>query len=126
MTSEGVCSCDERTGDEAVNRIGREETASVFTTCACVPEEILTAAGLHARRLLPGSAPADADSHVHPGTCGYVKSLLASGLAGEEPRASCIVIGNSCDGMRKLYDLWDHSTGGESCAFSRKTGSHGQ
>jgi benzoyl-CoA reductase/2-hydroxyglutaryl-CoA dehydratase subunit BcrC/BadD/HgdB len=72
-----------------------------------VPEEIITAAGFHARRLLPESPPADADSHVHPGTCGYVKSLLASGLAGEGHRASCIVIGNGCDGMRKLYDLWE-------------------
>jgi benzoyl-CoA reductase/2-hydroxyglutaryl-CoA dehydratase subunit BcrC/BadD/HgdB len=71
-----------------------------------VPEEIITAAQFHTRRLLPENPPADADSHIHPTTCGYVKSLLASGLAKEERRASCVVIGNSCDGMRKLYDLW--------------------
>ena len=89
-----------------MNRIAGEETKSVFTTCSCVPEEIITAAGFHPRRLLPENPPADADSHIHPGTCGYVKSLLACGLDEEGCRASCVVIGNSCDGMRKLYDLW--------------------
>lgn len=101
-----AASSDERTGDEAVNRIGRRETTRVFTTCSCVPEEIITAAGLQPVRLLPSNPPADADSHIHPNTCGYVKSLLASALDEEGLRASCIVIGNSCDGMRKLYDLW--------------------
>jgi benzoyl-CoA reductase/2-hydroxyglutaryl-CoA dehydratase subunit BcrC/BadD/HgdB len=57
-------------------------------------------------RLLPSHPPADADSHIHPNTCGYLKSLLACALDREGEAASCIVIGNSCDGMRKLYDLW--------------------
>jgi len=89
-----------------VNRIGRPEATRVFTTCSCVPEEIITAAGRQPVRLLPSNPPADADSHIHPNTCGYVKSLLASALDEGGLRASCIVIGNSCDGMRKLYDLW--------------------
>jgi benzoyl-CoA reductase/2-hydroxyglutaryl-CoA dehydratase subunit BcrC/BadD/HgdB len=84
----------------------REEVASILTTCSCVPEEIITAAGFHPVRLLPLAPPADADSHIHPNTCGYVKSLLASALDKQEWGPSCIVIGNSCDGMRKLYDLW--------------------
>ena len=99
-------SSDERKGGEAVNRIGRPETERVFITCSCVPEEIITAAGLQPVRLLPSNPPADADSHIHPNTCGYLKSLLASALDEEGDRASCIAIGNSCDGMRKLYDLW--------------------
>jgi benzoyl-CoA reductase/2-hydroxyglutaryl-CoA dehydratase subunit BcrC/BadD/HgdB len=72
-----------------------------------VPEEIITAAGFQPRRVLPEHPPADADSHIHPNTCGYVKSLLASALEKEDRGTSCIVIGNSCDGMRRLYDLWE-------------------
>jgi benzoyl-CoA reductase subunit C len=89
-----------------MNRVGMEKTRKVFTTCSLVPEEIITAAGCHPRRALPEHPPADADSHIHPNTCGYVKSLLASALDEARGDASCMVIGNSCDGMRKLYDLW--------------------
>jgi len=90
-----------------VNQIDGERTATVVTTCSCVPEEIIAAAGFHPVRLLPLAPPADADSHVHPNTCGYLKSLLAAALEGEASGASCIVIANGCDGMRKLYDIWD-------------------
>ena len=89
-----------------MNRIGRPEAERVFITCSCVPEEIITAAGLRAVRLLPSNPPSDADSHIHPNTCGYLKSLLAFALDEEGDRTACIAIGNSCDGMRKLYDLW--------------------
>lgn len=96
----------EREGSEAVNRIAGSEAERVFVTCSCVPEEIITAAGLRAERLLPSNPPAEADSHIHPNTCGYLKSLLASALDEAGERAACIAIGNGCDGMRKLYDLW--------------------
>lgn len=89
-----------------MDRIGSDETRTVLTTCSYVPEEIITAAGFHPRRALPEHSPAEADSHIHPTTCGYVKSLLAAALDEADRGASCIVIGNSCDGMRKLYDLW--------------------
>jgi len=89
-----------------MDRTGNADPRTVFTTCSYVPEEVITAAGLHPRRALPEHPPADADSHIHPNTCGYVKSLLASALDEEDGGASCIVIGNSCDGMRKLFDLW--------------------
>ena len=83
-----------------------DEARNVLTTCSCVPEEIITAAGFHPRRVLPEDPPADADSHIHRNTCGFLKSLLASALEKENRGTSGIVIGNSCDGMRRLYDLW--------------------
>jgi benzoyl-CoA reductase/2-hydroxyglutaryl-CoA dehydratase subunit BcrC/BadD/HgdB len=106
MVLGSVSSSAMRRRNQAVNRIGREKTGSIFTTCSCVPDEIITAAGFRAPRVLPENPPADADSHIHPNTCGYVKSLLAAGLGKRDWDPSCIVIGNSCDGMRKLYDLW--------------------
>ena len=84
-----------------------QEARTVWTTCSLVPEEILDAAGLQPIRALPSNPPADANSHIHPNTCGYLKSLLASAFQAEGAGASCIVIGNGCDGMRKLYDLWE-------------------
>jgi len=43
---------------------------------------------------------------MHPNTCPYVKSLLASGLAGAASGVRAVVFANSCSGMRRLYDLW--------------------
>lgn len=78
----------------------------VFYACSYVPEEIILAAGLRPERMIPESRPSRADAYVHPNTCYYVKSLLASGLAGAEAGAAAVVFANSCDGMRRLHDLW--------------------
>jgi benzoyl-CoA reductase/2-hydroxyglutaryl-CoA dehydratase subunit BcrC/BadD/HgdB len=79
---------------------------SVSYACSYVPEEIILAAGLKPERMIPEPRPSDADAHIHPNTCYYVKSLLASGLAGAEAGAGAVVFANSCDGMRRLHDLW--------------------
>lgn len=76
----------------------------LLSTCSYVPEEIALAAGFRLRRFLPEARPADA--WIHPKTCGYVKNLLAAALAAEDLDAAGIVIANSCDAMRRLYDLW--------------------
>jgi benzoyl-CoA reductase subunit C len=76
----------------------------IIYTCSYVPEEIILAAGFQPRRFLPEDRPADA--HVHQNTCQYVKSVLGAALAGAVPEAAAMVIANSCDAMRRLYDLW--------------------
>lgn len=81
-----------------------EGSREVLYTCSYVPEEIILAAGFRPRRFLPESRPSDA--RVHPNTCGYVKNLLAAALDGRAAEAAGIVIANSCDAMRRLYDLW--------------------
>lgn len=73
--------------------------------CSFVPEEILLAAGMLPQRVIPGTRPALADGSIYPNTCHYIKSLLAEGLSGNFS-ADLLVIANSCDGMRRLYDLW--------------------
>jgi benzoyl-CoA reductase subunit C len=73
-------------------------------TCSYVPEEIVLAAGFRPRRFLPEGRPADA--WIHPKTCGYVKNVLAAALDSEDVGAVGIIIANSCDAMRRLYDLW--------------------
>jgi benzoyl-CoA reductase subunit C len=64
------------------------------------------AAGFVPRRIVPRTRPAEADSHIHANTCHYVKALLAAALEGETPQLEGFVITNSCDGMRRLYDVW--------------------
>jgi benzoyl-CoA reductase/2-hydroxyglutaryl-CoA dehydratase subunit BcrC/BadD/HgdB len=73
-------------------------------TCSYVPEEIILAAGFQPRRFLPEGC--SADTYVHPNTCGYVKSMVEAAVEGAASEAAGIIIANSCDAMRKLYDLW--------------------
>lgn len=74
--------------------------------CSYLPEEIVMAAGFVPRRIMPQTRPADADAHIHANTCHYVKALLAAALEGATPQLDGFVVTNSCDGMRRLYDVW--------------------
>ncbi len=84
-----------------------DNTRKVLYSCSYVPIEIIMAAGLQPKRIIPEPRPSDADAYMHPNTCYHIKSLLASALAGDASQAGGIVIANSCDGMRRLYDLWE-------------------
>jgi benzoyl-CoA reductase/2-hydroxyglutaryl-CoA dehydratase subunit BcrC/BadD/HgdB len=87
-----------------VDETSEEGSRSILYTCCYVPEEIILAAGFQPRRFLPEARPAE--GYVHPNTCGYVKSLIASALESEAMPAAGIIIANSCDAMRRFYDLW--------------------
>ncbi len=76
-------------------------------TCSYVPEEIILASGFNPVPVHPEKPPSDGDSHIYPNTCGYLKSMLAHGLSGDVAAAEGIVFANCCDGMRKLYDIWE-------------------
>jgi benzoyl-CoA reductase/2-hydroxyglutaryl-CoA dehydratase subunit BcrC/BadD/HgdB len=73
--------------------------------CSYVPEEIILAAGMTPKRLIPRARPTEADGVIYPNTCHYIKSLLAEGL-NENASTDVFIIANSCDGMRRLHDLW--------------------
>ena len=88
------------------NSIDDSVPRTALYACSYVPEEIIVAAGLLPMRIAPEPRPSGADAHMHPNMCHYVKSLMAAGLAGEASGADCIVFANSCDGMRRLHDLW--------------------
>jgi len=92
-----------------------EGSREVLYTCSYVPEEVILAAGFRPRRFLPESRPSDA--RAHPNTCGYVKSVLAAALDGRAVEAAGIVIANSCDAMRRLYDLWTAYVGSVPAVF---------
>jgi len=48
-----------------------------------------------------------ADSALVSNICPYVKHLLESGLRNQFGSLAGIIFTNSCDGMRRLYDLWN-------------------
>jgi len=75
--------------------------------CACVPEEIILAAGLLPTRLSgDGEAAAVADAYIYSNVCPYVKSILALGLKGKAEHLDGLVFARSCDGMRRMCDVW--------------------
>jgi benzoyl-CoA reductase subunit C len=84
----------------------KEGTArSLSFACSYVPEEIIVAAGMRPRRMIPQARPSEAEAFLHPNTCGYIKSLLASLIAGGTSEMAGFVVTNCCDGMRRLNDI---------------------
>jgi len=81
-------------------------TQEISYACSYVPVEIIMAADLLPKRMIPEPRPSAADAYIHPNTCYYVKSLLAAGLKGDASQTAGMVFANSCDGMRRLHDLW--------------------
>jgi len=75
--------------------------------CSYVPEELILAAGLEPIRLQGREDKIkDADAYVCSNLCPYLKNLMETGLNSKMADMDGIVFINSCDGMRRLYDLW--------------------
>jgi benzoyl-CoA reductase/2-hydroxyglutaryl-CoA dehydratase subunit BcrC/BadD/HgdB len=94
-----------------MNKSKRESKRTVSFGCSYVPEEIIMGAGLRPRRMIPEARPSEADAYLHPNTCGYVKSLLASLVAADDTLGAGFVFTNSCDSMRRLNDIWNARAG---------------
>jgi benzoyl-CoA reductase/2-hydroxyglutaryl-CoA dehydratase subunit BcrC/BadD/HgdB len=82
-----------------------------------VPVEGILAAGLSPQRLIPQGRNAGANGHLHPNTCQYVKSLLADALDGSFSGVDAVVLVNSCDAMRRLFDVWGRYVQGPTPLF---------
>ncbi len=77
--------------------------------CSYVPEELIIAAGLEPVRI-QGQVKMvkEADSYISLNTCPYLKNILDSGLQSKFKNMEGIIFTSSCDGMRRLYDIWTH------------------
>lgn len=81
----------------------------IGSLCSYVPEELIMAAGFDSIRIQGRvEKVGDAHSYLSPNFCPYLNNLLDSGLNGKLSDIEGIVFTNSCDGMRRLYDVWDH------------------
>lgn len=75
--------------------------------CTYLPEEILLAGGFHSYRIMESSCRASrAKACLSSQLCSYVMSSLETAIEGKYNFLDGIVIANSCDAMRRLYDAW--------------------
>ncbi len=81
--------------------------------CSYVPEEVLHAAGTLPYRLRPigCKSTAEADALMSPYNCTFVKSCLEYALKGEYEFLDGLISLNSCDHIRRLYDIWKEKVG---------------
>jgi benzoyl-CoA reductase subunit C len=74
--------------------------------CSYVPKEILYAFGKTPVRVLPSASRAsEAEAYLPRNFCSLVKVTLASFLEGESD-LEAVVHADSCDGLRRLNDIW--------------------
>lgn len=76
--------------------------------CTYTPIEIIIAAGFYPYRIIPTADPSLANSYLDSNFCPYVRSCLGEALGKRPEYADNLIIVNSCDAMRRLYDAWRH------------------
>ena len=77
--------------------------------CTYVPEEIIHAAGALPIRIIGYSHEAELDegnAHLYINNCSFSRSCLQLGLEGEYDFLDGVVGGSTCDGARRLFDVW--------------------
>jgi benzoyl-CoA reductase/2-hydroxyglutaryl-CoA dehydratase subunit BcrC/BadD/HgdB len=84
----------------------RAEKPVIGWNCTYLPLEILEAGGLEPHRVLPEPSSEKADAYLDPNYCPLVKSILGKAIEGGYAFLSGMVVVNTCDGMRRLYDAW--------------------
>jgi len=77
-------------------------------TCSYFPEEILHAAGILPYRLSPTNCTetTEADAYMSNFNCTFARGCLQLALKGDYAFLDGIVLMNSCDHLRRLYDNW--------------------
>ena len=74
--------------------------------CCYTPLEIILAGGIIPYRIIPEPTSDMADSYLHSNFCPYVRSSLGRAIRGDLDFLQGVVLVNSCDGLRRLYDAW--------------------
>ncbi len=94
--------------EEYLHSLSFQQAPVVGWCCSYFPVEILESAGLVPLRLLPHPPAEMGDACLNPNFCPYVRAIMGEGLAGTYPFLSGLVIMNTCDGMRRLFDAWSY------------------
>jgi len=93
----------------------KEQGKKVFGwLCTYVPEEIIHAAGVLPVRITGYSQEMeleDGNAYLYINNCSFSRSCLQMGLRGEYDFLDGVVGGSTCDGARRLFDLWRHYIG---------------
>ncbi|MDY6931881.1 MAG: 2-hydroxyacyl-CoA dehydratase family protein [Halobacteriota archaeon] len=83
--------------------------------CTYVPEEMIDAAGMTPYRIFKGgkSPPVTtANAYYQRNMCPFPRACLGNALAGEYDFLDGVVSSHTCDGIRRLPDLWKRYAGG--------------
>jgi benzoyl-CoA reductase/2-hydroxyglutaryl-CoA dehydratase subunit BcrC/BadD/HgdB len=91
----------------------RSERPVIGWFCSYTPLEILLAAGLQPYRIIPspGKSITSADGYIDRNYCPYVRTCLGEALEGRYKFLDGVIFVNSCDAMRRLYDVWRYNVG---------------
>ncbi|MBW2030173.1 MAG: 2-hydroxyacyl-CoA dehydratase [Deltaproteobacteria bacterium] len=89
-------------------RLNLDGRPAVGWTCIYVPLEILEAGGLLPYRVLPAPSREPADAFLDPNFCPMIKTSLGAAIHGAYSFLSGLILVNTCDGMRRLYDAWHY------------------
>lgn len=79
--------------------------------CTYVPEEIIHAAGALPVRITGYSREMeleDGNAYLYINNCSFTRSCLQMGIRGEYGFLDGVVAGSTCDGVRRLFDLWHY------------------
>lgn len=77
--------------------------------CSYVPEELIHAAGFVPIRVIGGKENTSmADAHLYINMCSLVRSALEEGMRGKYSYLEGFIALNTCDNIRRLYDVWTH------------------
>lgn len=82
--------------------------------CTYSPEEIMHAAGILPIRIVGYSQETELDdgnAYLYVNNCSFSRSCLQMGLRGEYSFLDGVVGGSTCDGARRLFDLWRNYIG---------------
>ena len=82
--------------------------------CTYVPEEIMHAAGILPVRITGYSQETELDdgsAYLYVNNCSFSRSCLQMGLRGQYDFLDGVVGGSTCDGARRLFDLWRNYIG---------------
>jgi bzd-type benzoyl-CoA reductase N subunit len=77
--------------------------------CTYIPEEIIHAAGILPIRIVGYSREKELDegtAYLYVNNCSFSRSCLQLGLQGDYDFLDGVVGGSTCDGARRLFDLW--------------------
>jgi bzd-type benzoyl-CoA reductase N subunit len=77
--------------------------------CTYVPEEIIHAAGILPIRItgsIQETELDDGNAYLYVNSCSFSRSCLQLGLRSEYDFLDGVVGGSTCDGARRLFDLW--------------------
>lgn len=96
--------------DKRVRELKKEGKKIVGYLCCFAPPEIMHAAGIVPYRITgkPGDTTSEADAHLEPYGCSYVRNCYAQARKGSLDFLDGLVISHSCDMVQRLYGIWTY------------------